>query len=200
MITCVLLPYTFRVSTFDPVDRDEHGAYIGVEDVRSDHARVEAAYLAAVAAFARDSGVDRLVVREPSILVINFGVEPAIDGYGLAGLFADPGDYHDGAQVPIGVAVELVRGMLRDNGAWCRLEVEDRFFVHVGYDQYVYIGSTTPCGRAAALTRDSGLFAEPVDGSPLAADFDDQPPGGRRPADTAWWAALDRWSHSGVRG
>ncbi|UMP00020.1 hypothetical protein [Amycolatopsis sp. EV170708-02-1] len=81
-----------------------------------------------------------------------------------------------------------MRAMLRDNGAWCRLEAEDRFFVHVGYDQYMYIGSDQPCGRGIALTTASGLFAEPVDGSPYEPDDDE--PYESRPANTGFWAEV----------
>jgi small subunit ribosomal protein S1 len=67
MIPRMLLPYTYRVTKYDPADRDERGRYVGVErSLRSDHGPVEAAYLAAVAAFAEDSGVTRLAIREPS--------------------------------------------------------------------------------------------------------------------------------------
>jgi small subunit ribosomal protein S1 len=191
MIACVLLPHTYQVTKYNPADRDERGRNIGVESRRSDHGPVELAYLAAVDAFAQDSGVTRLAIREPGLVVINFGLEPRIDGYGLAGLFPpDLSGYHDGAQVSIIVGLELLRAMLRDNGAFCRLEVEDRFLVHVGFDQYVYVGSAVPCLRAVAFTHQRGLFAEPIDASPLATEFSDDTAGERRPADAAWWARL----------
>jgi hypothetical protein len=127
----------------------------------------------------------------PGLVVLNFGLEPTVEGYGLAGLFPpDLTGYHDGAQVSIAAGLELVRAMLRDNGAFCCLEVEDRFFVHVGFDQYVYVGSAMPCERAVAFTHARGLFAEPVDASPLATEFATDTAGERRPADAAWWAML----------
>ncbi|MEV8533837.1 hypothetical protein [Streptomyces sp. NPDC051211] len=46
--------------------------------------------------------------------------------------------------MPLDIGLELVRLMLRDSGVWCRLEVEGTFAVHVGWDQYLYIGSTSP--------------------------------------------------------
>ncbi|MGY2032214.1 hypothetical protein [Nocardia gipuzkoensis] len=115
-----MLPYTYRVTKYDPADRDEHGSYTGAEDALSDHGPVEAAYLQAVAAFAEDTGVHELTIREPQIAGhFHFGLEPAIEGHGLAGLFPpDLSGFHDGAQVPVAVGLELVRAMLRDNGAW----------------------------------------------------------------------------------
>ncbi|WP_410598368.1 RNA-binding protein [Amycolatopsis sp. lyj-90] len=182
--------YVHRITKYDPADRDDRGVYRGSEDVSSDHGPVEGAYLAAVTAFAEDTGVTLLNIRDPAVTgFVHFGVEPPIDGHGLHGLFpSDLTGYHDGAQITLDVGRELVRAMLRDNGAWCRLEAEDRFFVHVGYDQYMYIGSDQPCGRAVALTIADGLFADPVDGSPY--DPDDGEPWESRPADAAFWTEV----------
>lgn len=40
------------------------------------------------------------------------------------------------------------------------------FTVHVGWDQYVYVGSDQPCADAVARTRALGLFPEPLTASP----------------------------------
>jgi small subunit ribosomal protein S1 len=187
-----VLPYVYRVTKYDPADRNEHGHYVGTEDSISDHGPVEAAYLQAVAAFAQDTGIDRLAIREPQIAgFAHFGLEPPVKGHGLAGLFPpDLTGFHDGAQVPVAVGLELVRAMLRDNGAWCLLEVEGTFAVHVGWDQYVYVGSSGPCDGALARARALGLFPERLDASPYDAAFDE--PGEQRPADDDFWARL-RW-------
>ncbi|MFJ3926768.1 S1 RNA-binding domain-containing protein [Streptomyces sp. NPDC090022] len=185
--------FVYRITKYDPADRDEHGSYIGAEDSTSDHGPVEAAYLEAIAAFAEDTGIDHLVIREPGISgLAHFGLEPAVDGHGLAGLFPpDLSGFHDGAEVPVSLGLELVRGMLRDNGAWCRLAVEDKFDVQVGWDQYVYISSDKACERAGAHTRALGLFPEQLEASPYDTDFDE--PGVQRPADEDFWSRL-RWS------
>lgn len=194
-----MLPYVYRVTKYDPADRDQHGHYAGAEPATSDHGPVEAAYLRAVAAFAEDTGVDQLAIREPQLGgFAHFGLEPPIDGYGLADLFsAGPAGFHDGALVPISVGLELVRAMLRDNGAWCRLEVEGAFTVHVGWDQYLYLGSSRPCEAALTRTRALGLFPERLDASPY--DFaPDDPAYVQRPADADFWARLD-WTVSAHR-
>ncbi|PYC72349.1 RNA-binding protein [Streptomyces tateyamensis] len=188
-----MLPYVYRITKYNPADRDERGYYMGAVEAVSDHGSVEAAYLEAVAAFAEDTGVRQLSVREPQAALgfVHFGLEPAVEDGGLAGLFpSDLTGFHDGAQVPVPVGLELVRAMLRDSGAWCRLEVEDTFAVHVGWDQYVYVGSNVPCEAAVARTRELGLFPEPLDASPYEAVFDE--PGEQRPADDVFWARV-RW-------
>ncbi|MFF9218968.1 hypothetical protein [Streptomyces viridosporus] len=176
-------PFVHRITKYDPADRDEHGHYNGVEESTSDHGTVESAYLQAVAAFAAASGVDRLAIREPQITgIVHFGLEPAVEGHGLNGLFPpDLSGFHDGAEISLSVGLELVRAMLRDNGVWCRPEVENRFAVHVGWDQYVYVSGDKPCEGALARTRALGLFPERLQASPYEADFDE--PGVQRPAD-----------------
>jgi hypothetical protein len=187
-----VLPYVFRVTKYDPADRNAAGFYVGAENVYSDHGPVEAAYLQAVAAFAEDTGVARLAIREPAVAhFVNFGVEQPIDGHGLDGVFPpDLTGYHDGAEVPLADALRLVRAMLRDNGAWCRLEVEGRFLVHVGYDQCLYVGTTTASHRAVAMTHERGLFVERIDMSPWDITVDEDARGERRAADDAFWAEL----------
>ncbi len=192
-------PFVYWITKYDPADRDERGHYTGAEDAVSDHGPVEEAYLAAIAAFAEAAGIDRLEIREPEIGgFVHLGLEPQVDGYGLTGLFPDGlAGFHDGALVPIGVGLELVRAMLRGNGAWCRLEAGGAFAVHVGWDQYLYIGSKLPCEPALARTRTLGLFPERVDASPY--DFaPDDPAYVQRPADADFWARL-QWTVSAHR-
>jgi predicted RNA-binding protein with RPS1 domain len=191
-----VLPYVYQVTKYDPADRDQHGHYAGAEPASSDHGPVEAAYLKAVAAFAEEAGVDHLAIREPEIVgFAHFGLEPPVHDYGLAGLIPDGlAGFHDGASVSIAVGLELVRAMLRDNGAWCRLEVEGVFTVHVGWDRYLYVGSSRSCESALARTRSLGLFPERRDASPY--DFaPDDPLRVQRPADADFWARL-QWAVS----
>uniref|UniRef100_A0AAU2VGZ5 RNA-binding protein n=1 Tax=Streptomyces sp. NBC_00008 TaxID=2903610 RepID=A0AAU2VGZ5_9ACTN len=183
------MPPTFvhRITKYDPADRDEHGSYRGAEDTVSDHGPVEAAYLEAISAFAEAAGIDRLEIREPSVTgFVHFGAEPEVEGHGLGVLFpADLAGYHDGAEVSLAVALELIRVMLREQGAWCRLEAGDVFTVHVGRDQYVYVGSDRPCTDAVARTREIGLFPEPLTASPYAAE-----PEVTEVADEDFWASV----------
>ncbi len=122
---------------------------------------------------------------------MHFGLEPTIEGSGLDGLL-DPADFHDGARVTLPTALELVRAMLRDHGLWCRLEVEGRFAVHVGWDQYLYVGSSEPCESALEHLRGVGLFAESIDVSPYDISLDADPDGlgCQRPADDSFWDRL----------
>ncbi|MFJ9865905.1 RNA-binding protein [Streptomyces sp. NPDC101165] len=197
-----MLTYVYRVTKYDPAERDEHGHYTGPEDTVSDRGEVEAACLQAVAACAADTGIDHLVVREPQVPCLAYlGVEPLVEGFGLDGLFpSDMAGFHDGAQVPLDIALELVRVMLRGSGAWCRLEAEDTFAVHVGWDQYLYISSSRPCEEALARTRELGLFPEHLDASPYAFEAEEEERDIQRPGDDDFWADLHRAVATGRAG
>ncbi|KDN86215.1 hypothetical protein KCH_20320 [Kitasatospora cheerisanensis KCTC 2395] len=147
----------------------------------------EEAFLRAAAAFAEECGVDRLTIRRPSARLLG----PDRDGMRLDALFPGLRGYHDGAQAPLGTALELVRMMLRGDEGRCLLESGDAFFVHIGPDRDVYIGADRPCGRAVAFARQLGLFPEPVPESPHSAE-PGEPGGPQRPADEEFWARL-RW-------
>ncbi|MFF3013765.1 RNA-binding protein [Streptomyces sp. NPDC057939] len=188
--------FVHRITKYDPADRDEHGHYVGVEGTESDHGPVEAAYLEAIAAFAKACDVDRLEIREPGVAgAVHFGGEPLVAGHGLGGLFPpDLTGFHDGAKVSLPVALELVRIMLRGQGAWCGLEAENRFAVHVGWDLYVHVGSDGPCPDAVARTRALGLFPEPVTASPHTADLEEREV--TAAADADFWTRLRTMSAS----
>jgi hypothetical protein len=177
------------VTKHNPADRDR-GHYIGREDTDSDDGPDEAVYLDTVAAFAEDTGVDVLQIREPSVpIVTGIGSDIHERFGGLVELFdADLDGYHDGARLQLDHAVELVRLMLRGDGVWCRLEAGDDFFVHVGWDQYVYVGSSAGSHRSVAFAHKHGLFAEPISGSPYVFGLDDDDHIEVRSADAAFCA------------
>lgn len=54
---------------------------------------------------------------------------------------------------------DVIRLNLRED-TWCRLEYEDKMFVHFGYDYYMYIGSDKVCNKSIDTIRESGLFVE----------------------------------------
>ncbi|MEU3189397.1 S1 RNA-binding domain-containing protein [Streptomyces sp. NPDC006992] len=193
------LPYVHRLSPHDPADHDEHGHRTGSTDSADEHG-IEEALLQAVAAFAEATGVDRLAVREPRVpCLAHLGAEPPVDGFGPDGRFplgpagpdGLPDGFHDGAEVPLDVALELVRTMLRDNGAWCRLEREGSFAVHVGWDRCLYVGTALPCAEAVTHARALGLFPELRDRSPYAMETGTG--GIQRPGDDDFWATV-RWA------
>ena len=151
----VALLHRYRVTKYDPALRDETGAYRGddwtmfkeigesfggVQLTLSTYLDVEARHLVALASFFEESGVSRVMAE---------GVEDS------GGTFR----VREGDQLSPIEAIEAARQMLREEG-WCRLVDDDRFYVHVGWDYYVYVGSETPCQQSVALAWEKGLFVD----------------------------------------
>ncbi|OEV37774.1 hypothetical protein HS99_0024585 [Kitasatospora aureofaciens] len=149
-----------------------------------------AALVAAVDAFARDSGVERLTIDNPMLDgFFHYSGHRGTADFGLTGLFPpDHNGYHDGARIPRSTGLGLVRATLRRDGIWCRLQDGERFFVHVGEDHQLYVGSRTRCDGAIARCRELGLLAEQIATSPFdpASDRTEVLP----PANDAFWAGL----------
>jgi hypothetical protein len=71
----------------------------------------------------------------------------------------------EGQTLPPIEAVETVRAMLREEG-WCLLRDGDRFYIHVGWDYYLYVGSNCSCRRSVDLAGQLGLFIDEPFASP----------------------------------
>lgn len=55
---------------------------------------------------------------------------------------------------------EVVKQILREN-IWCKLIKGDSFYLHFGYDYYMYIGADNKCDSAIQLIKDNNMFIEP---------------------------------------
>ena len=191
LMIMAILPHVYEVTKYDPADRDEHGHYIGAEEALSDDGPVEAAYLAAVAAFAEESGVATLTIREPAVAgPINFGLEPAVDGHGLAGLFPpDLAGYHDGAPVPVATAWSWC-------ARCCATTAPGAGWRPAEFPRPRRLRPVRLCGKRTAVRpgggvhRRTGLFAERIERSPYDFDLTDDGTGSHRPADGAFWDEL----------
>jgi hypothetical protein len=147
--------FSYRVTKYDPALRDETGAYTGDDWTMFDqigqsfggvlltlpaYLDVEARHLVALASFFEESGTSSVIAEG----VENHGRKFRVE---------------EGDQLSPVEAVEAVRQMLREEG-WCRLADHDRFYIHVGWDYYLYVGTETPCERSVALARGNGLFVD----------------------------------------
>ena len=65
----------------------------------------------------------------------------------------------------------IARGVLRED-FWCKLEARD-FFIHFGYDYYMYIGADIEEKKMSEIARKNGLFAEPIERSPYLDENSD---------------------------
>ena len=60
--------------------------------------------------------------------------------------------------------LKVAKGVLRED-FWCKLEAEN-FFVHFGYDFYMYIGADIDDEKMRKIAEENGLFAERINESP----------------------------------
>jgi hypothetical protein len=138
----VALLHHYRVTKYDPDLRDTAGAYTGddwttfsqiggtfggVPLTLATYLDVEARYLVALASFFEESRTSSVTAE---------GVEDSTGKFRVS----------EGTELSPTQAVEAVRQMLRDEG-WCRLVDDDRFYVHVGWDYYLYVGTEEPAKR-----------------------------------------------------
>jgi hypothetical protein len=155
------LPFTWRVTRYDPSRRDAQGSYVGdtwtsVADVGKTYGAskltieayecVEATYVETFAAFADESGIDRLQIR-------------AVD--------FSRGALNEGVIVDVDEAKTVLRAMLREEAS-CKLEAPSNdFYAHVGFDLYMYIGSAQPCPSAIVRATRLGLYIDAEWPSPM---------------------------------
>ena len=64
-----------------------------------------------------------------------------------------------GKAVTVQEVRELAKLTLR-NAIWCKLGFKKQFFVHFGYDYYMYIGASEDCTKAKEVVKETGLFIE----------------------------------------
>jgi len=155
----------FRVTKYDPAFRSSDGQYVrddwtSIADIGcafggrvldvTEYLRTETAYVTAVRLFMNCARLSVLVIRD---LQVNSA--PVED---LAESTAERiSKVTDGTEVRGDDLDWIVRLALRE-AIWCRLEGSNGFYVHFGYDYYMYVGATESGLAASKLP--PGIFAE----------------------------------------
>lgn len=147
----------WRVTKYDPAHRsqpdayadewcdfsDVGGAFAGEVLTLDAYEQVERQYLNALRAFALESGHSALQLTR-----------------------VQDDEQREGAVVDLDAAEAIARRVLRGE-TWCDFQsAEGDFYVHFGYDYYMYIGSHSRCPEAIARATAGGLFVEPDVPSP----------------------------------
>lgn len=162
----------WRVTKYDPHLRDRGGAFrvrtwtsaTQIGEVFHDgpltlerYLEIEDRYVLSAGAFFLEAGIDHVAVRD---------LEPVEDvpasyrSLGLGDVLTSAPPLHEGQQLTVEPLAHAVRLNLREL-AWCRLELPSRFFVHFGYDYYMYVGSRAALPGAVQRAGELGLFVEP---------------------------------------
>ena len=159
--------YQFRLTKYDPALRDATGVFTGDDWTLfsqigetfdgevltlARYLDVEARHLNVLASFLEESGTSCVVAQ---------GVENAGGSFRVS----------EGAKLTPLEVIEAVRQMLREDG-WCRLVDDDRFYINVGWDYYVYVGTDRRCDASVALAEKLGLFIDRNFPSPYMREDD----------------------------
>jgi hypothetical protein len=165
-----LLPMkSWRITKYNPAFRDERGAYLkdewtSVSDVGKpydgaaltfeEYRKTEDAYVSTALSFVSEAGLNALTIT----YLETYGVAEA-RADDLQGIAFDPKLVKQGLALSREAIADVCRLVLREI-LWCKLESECGFYIHFGYDYYMYVGSPVPSEKAIAHGRQQGLFVE----------------------------------------
>jgi hypothetical protein len=165
-----LLPMnSWRVTKYDPAFRDARGAYLkgewtsfsdvgksfdGVVLTFEEYRKIEDAYVSTALSFISEAGLDALTVTYLESHRVSQARPEDVRGIAF-----DPKLARAGMSLSCEGIDDVWRLVLREL-LWCKLESESGFYIHFGYDYYMYIGSPVPSENAVAYGRQRGLFIE----------------------------------------
>jgi hypothetical protein len=145
----------WRISKYNPIFRDDYGAYrredwTSFDDIGrvfngtlltlADYIQMEDRYVSTALHFAHGAGILELIASEVELRRSNLGVS-------------------EGMHVSINRASEIIKTSLR-SFMWCKLELPFQFYLHFGYDYYMYIGNQFPLPESVEFAEKCGLFVE----------------------------------------
>jgi len=159
-----MLKYQYRITKYDPKNRDAQGRYTkdewidfgdigyefeGKELTLGEYAQIESKYIKAVILFMECLEIDTLQIN-------------GLETYTRPG----PGELkkvfnqiRNKMVIKKDLVPDVIRLILR-NYIWCILVKKDKMFAHFGYDYYMYIGSDILCPKVIENIEKSGLFVE----------------------------------------
>lgn len=165
-----LLPkFGWRITKYNPAFRNENGAYLkdewtSISDVgesfdskiltKEEYQEVEDAYVSTALHFVSKSGIEFLQVSYVEKRNLQ-KVEKKL----FEDISYNPRSIRKNLLVSGKNSEDVCRLILREI-IWCRLESEGKFYIHFGYDYYLYIGSNIWSKEAIEYAEKNGLFIE----------------------------------------
>lgn len=161
----------WRVTKYNPDFRDGNGCYTLTEEwtcpseigniingkkfTLEEYLQVEGAYVHTVTNFIEEMGIHSLRILQLS----KWNISEEDKTSSLYETEFEDLVLKEDLMVNRGEITSICKMVLR-NFLECQLYVKDRFFVHFGWDYYMYIGSTVQCIPAIEFAQDNGLFVE----------------------------------------
>lgn len=165
---------SWRVSKYNPIYRntkDEYEndewtscyeigkIYQGKMFTVNDYMDIENTYIIALISFMKSVNVPALFVKSlEKHGDFLFDETPLIYTKSMIELY---NRVHEGILLEIKYIEELCRLILREK-LWCKLENDKNFFIHFGYDYYMYICSMSYSEEIINMIEGIGLFVEPL--------------------------------------
>lgn len=163
------LPYIWRISKYNPGLRNSQGqfqgdewtffaqvsqSFSGTKLTYEDYVSVENAYVRSAMLFLADAGLVSLQIAELERPHVALEVSSKFQC-----ILLRPENLRNDTVVRLDQLADLIRLNLREL-TWCKLQEADKFYLHFGWDYYIYVGSTNPSLRAIQGTTQSGLYVE----------------------------------------
>lgn len=164
------IKYQWRVTKYNPDFRDENGHYTLIEEwtcpseigktingkefTLDEYLQIEAAYINSAIKFIEESGINSLRI---------LGLECNISEEDRTSLLYEKEFEKLVLKEDLLVnknEIRLICKMILRNFLWCELYSKDNFFVHFGWDYYMFIGSNVNCLSAIEFATNNGLFVE----------------------------------------
>lgn len=167
------ITYQWRVTKYNPDFRDENGYYTLTEEwtcpseiggifngkkfTLDEYLQVEAAYVNAVIKFIEECGINSLRILKLS----QWNISEEDKTSNLYEAEFEQLVLQEDLMVNKN-EIRLICKMVLRNFLDCQLYLKDKFFVHFGWDYYMYIGSYVNCSSAIEFTTNNGLFVEQI--------------------------------------
>ena len=152
---------SWRITKYDPLNRDVDGSYLDLEEwtcfsevgtkvSMEEYQKQEEKYVHAITTFMAEMGLNRVYVI-------------ALEQWSDEVRNQSANEFLSKIWIGKAVAVQEVRKLAKltlRNAIWCKLGYKNQFFVHFGYDYYMYIGASNECAKAKEVVKETGLFIE----------------------------------------
>lgn len=157
------MKYMWRITKYNPEYRDEDDKYLldewtsfsdignyfdGSELTSYEYEKIEKCYINSIICLMDCNKINRLKIEDLEVYE-----EKNVDT--LVNTISE-GDILSKEKIII-----IIRHVLREQ-IWCKLVYNKRFFVHFGYDYYMYIGSSAKCEYAIKEIKNKRLFVESI--------------------------------------
>ena len=163
--------YQWRVTKYNPRFRNRKG-YYQIEDWTSvsdigktfggrrleveEYLATEECYVSTAMRFLQESGISSLEVKE---LETDVEVPKIVRKIGLDKILLQGSQLKEKQRLLETEIAHVCRLNLR-NLLWCKLEQSNKFFIHFGYDYYMYVGSFFSCPNSIRYGERVNLFIE----------------------------------------